>query len=171
MKTAQSFLKILALLSVVTVGISKPIEISKILILDDQGEDSTFQEIPELQLGKKILCLWNGDNLQAFFIPTLEDYKGDIDGFLKAQKKSMSAEGAKKIKIEKIKDITNKQGTTIQKFYSSFVSQGQSHKSIFYIIPLDGVYQMVSVTVTSPDYFDDISRRADALFAQSTIKG
>jgi len=170
MKNLYRLIIAFGFLALASTGLSKPVEVSQILIFEDQGEDSTFQEIPELKLGKKIFCLWKGDDLQAFFIPTLEKHKGDVDSFLAATKRSMAREGAKKVNIEKVKNIETDQGAKILKCTSSFVSQGQNHKSLFYIIPLDGIYQMISVTLTSPDYFDDISKRSDALIKRARIK-
>lgn len=168
MKTAHLIL--IASMAFVSILVAKPIEISQVLIFDDEGEDSTFQELPHLGLDQKLFCLWDGDDLQAFFIPTLEKHEGDIDSFLKVTKRAMVREGGKNVKIEKAGNIKTEQGAVILKCIATFKTGGQKHKSLFYIIPFGGIYQTISVTLVDPNDFDEISVRADRLIKTSTIK-
>lgn len=148
----------------VSVASAKVLQLSPSLSIDQIDADATFQALPDVG-NEKYLCLWSGDTLQAFLLPTHEEFSQGWKAFLQHTEKLMKKEGAESIKIVEGAVIKGPEGAEAHRLDLTYKSQGNDVKQMYYVIKSATGYHSVMVILSVPSAHAGIGARTDKLMA------
>ena len=149
--------------------IAEELRLDQKIAVDVEGEDATFQIVKGMESSGKLLCLWNGDVLEAIVSTRFESFEGDEAAYLKRTLSGMKAQNVKKIKSEEGGSLRTGSGIEFQAYTVRAKQDEQDSVQLMYFAKLEEGIEFVLFTLQSPEFLNDVKSRADKVIRSSAL--